>query len=122
VPPARRLFPGQELFRTFVEKINGMNVEILHKIRATLAREPVSRAWLFGSFARDEETPESDIDILVQFLPDARVTLFDYGSIIYKLEESTGYRVDLVQEHMLKPFARATVEKDKKLIYERQTP
>ena len=99
-----------------------MNTVLLHKIQTTLAQEPVLRAWLFGSFARNEETPKSDIDILVQFMPDAKLSLFDYGGIIYKLEKSTGCRVDLVQEHMLKPFARATVERDKKLIYERKTP
>ena len=98
-----------------------MNTVLLHKIQTTLAQEPVLRAWLFGSFARNEETPKSDIDILVQFMQDAKLSLFDYGGIIYKLEESTGYRVDLVQEHMLKPFARSTVERDKKLIYERKT-
>ncbi|MDR2449750.1 MAG: nucleotidyltransferase domain-containing protein [Prevotellaceae bacterium] len=98
-----------------------MDVGTLHKIQHTLAREPVLRAWLFGSFARNEEGPESDIDILVQFIPGAKLSLFDYGGIIYKLEESTGCRVDLVQEHMLKPFARLTVEREKKLIYERKT-
>jgi predicted nucleotidyltransferase len=99
-----------------------MNVGLLHKIQTTLAEEPVLRAWLFGSFARNEETPESDIDILVQFMPDAKISLFDYGGIIYKLEETTGCRIDLVEEHMLKPFARATVDHDKQLIYERKTP
>jgi predicted nucleotidyltransferase len=98
-----------------------MNAKLLRKIQATLAQEPISRAWLFGSFARNEETPESDIDILVQFMPDAQISLFDYGGIIHKLEKNTGCRVDLVQEHTLKPFARATVEQDKKLIYERKT-
>jgi predicted nucleotidyltransferase len=98
-----------------------MNVVTLHKIQHTLAQAPVLRAWLFGSFARNEESPESDIDILVQFMPDAKLSLFDYGGIVYKLEENTGRRVDLVQEHMLKPFARHTVERDKKLIYERET-
>jgi predicted nucleotidyltransferase len=112
---------NSEISAIFVKNKNGMNTRILHKIQTTLAKEPVLRAWLFGSFARNEETPESDIDILVQFMPDAKISLFDYGGIIYKLEESTGYRVDLVQEHMLKPFARTTVEQDKKLIYERKT-
>jgi predicted nucleotidyltransferase len=54
-------------------------------------------------------------------MPDAQLSLFDYGGIVYKLEERTGCRIDLVQEHMLKPFARRTAERDKKLIYERKT-
>jgi predicted nucleotidyltransferase len=106
---------------TYICKKKHMDIKLLYKIQTALAQEPVLRAWLFGSFARNEETTESDIDILVQFMPDAKISLFDYGGIIYKLEETTGYRVDLVEEHMLKPFARATVEHDKKLIYERKT-
>jgi predicted nucleotidyltransferase len=98
-----------------------MNPNILHKIRDTLEKSPVSKAWLFGSFARNEETKDSDIDILVQFNPNAKISLFDYGGIVYNLEQSTGRRIDLVEEHTLKPFAKATAERDKKLIYERKT-
>jgi predicted nucleotidyltransferase len=98
-----------------------MNAVTLAKIQSTLAREPVLRAWLFGSHARGEATADSDIDIMVQFVPDANVSLFDYGGIVYALEENTGCRIDLVQENMLKPFARASAERDKKLIYERTT-
>ncbi|GHV09499.1 hypothetical protein FACS1894162_0160 [Bacteroidia bacterium] len=98
-----------------------MTRRMLHKIQSTLAASPVLRAWLFGSFARREERADSDIDILVQFLPDAKISLFDYGGIVYDLEKNTGHSVDLVEEHMLKPFARASAERDKKLIYERKT-
>ena len=37
--------------------------------------QPVVKAWLFGSFARGEETPESDVDILVQYDDTARISL-----------------------------------------------
>ena len=94
---------------------------LVNKIQSGLKKAPVQRAWLFGSYARNEETPFSDIDILVQFVPDAKISLFDYGGIVYQLEESTGHKVDLVQEGMIKPFARENVEKDKILIYERET-
>ena len=46
---------------------------------------------------------------------------FSIVAIVYQLEESTGHKVDLVQEGMIKPFARENVEKDKILIYERET-
>jgi len=81
----------------------------------------VQRAWLFGSFAREQETTNSDIDILVQFIPNAKISLFDYGGIVYELEQRTGRKVDMVQEGMLKPFARQSVERDKILIYERRS-
>ena len=96
-----------------------MNTTLLHRIQSTLVHSPVQRAWLFGSFAREEETTDSDIDILVQFIPDAKISLFDYGGIVYELEQKTGRKIDLVQENMLKPFAVQSAERDKILIYER---
>jgi predicted nucleotidyltransferase len=98
-----------------------MHQGLLHKIQTNLAAAPVQRAWLFGSFARNEETAASDIDILVQFIPDTKISLFDYGGIVFKLEQAIGRRVDLVQENMLKSFAKQAVEKEKVLIYERKT-
>ena len=98
-----------------------MNTVLLHSIQSTLVHSPVQRAWLFGSFAREQETTNSDIDILVQFIPNAKISLFDYGGIVYELEQRTGRKVDMVQEGMLKPFARQSVERDKILIYERRS-
>jgi len=98
-----------------------MNTVLLDSIQSTFVHSPVQRAWLFGSFAREEETTNSDIDILVQFIPNAKISLFDYGGIVYELEQKTGRKVDLVQENMLKPFAMQSTERDKILIYERRT-
>jgi len=96
-----------------------MNTALLHNIQSTFVHSPVQRAWLFGSFAREEETISSDIDILVQFIPDTKISLFDYGGIVYELEQKTGRKVDLVQENMLKSFAGQSADRDKILIYER---
>ena len=98
-----------------------MTASLLHIIRSNLIDTPVQRAWLFGSCARNEDTPMSDIDMLVQFIPDVKISLFDYGGIVRQLEETTGRRVDLVQDGTLKSFIRENVEKDKILIYERKT-
>jgi predicted nucleotidyltransferase len=97
-----------------------MNAHLIQQLRHGLAHTPVQRAWLFGSFARSEESRSSDVDILVQFTPNAQLSLFDYGGIVYELEELTGRRVDMVQEAMLKPFAQKSVDRDKILIYERE--
>ena len=98
-----------------------MDKALLHNIQLSLSYAPVQKAWLFGAFARNEETLGSDIDILVEFIPGAKISLFDYGAIVYDLEQTTGYKIDLVQAGMLKPFARKSVERDKILIYERET-
>lgn len=96
-----------------------MNSEMLHKLQACLATLPVEKAWLFGSYSRGEERPDSDIDLLVRFDEEARISLFKYASIILTLEAAMGKGVDLVQEGTLLPFAAKTAEKDKILIYER---
>ncbi len=82
--------------------------------------QPVLKAWLFGSFARGEETPESDVDIL--FVPDRSgkpFTLFTMGGMYMDLKELLGREVDLVEEGCLLPFAVESANRDKQLIYER---
>ena len=90
---------------------------ITKQISSYLATQPVQRAWLFGSFARGEQREDSDIDILVAF--DPTVGLFKYAAIYTDLKELLGREVDLVQEGALKPYAAATADRDKILIYER---
>ena len=82
--------------------------------------QPVLKAWLFGSFARGEETPRSDVDIL--FVPDRSgkpFTLFTHGGMLMDLQELLGRDVDLVEEGSLRPYAAETAKRDKILMYER---
>lgn len=96
-----------------------MDSQLVKQIGAYFATQPVQRAWLFGSYARGEQREDSDIDILVAF--DPNVGLFKYAAIYTDLKELLGREVDLVQEGALKPYAAATADRDKKLIYERPT-
>lgn len=82
--------------------------------------QPVVKAWLFGSFARGEETPESDVDILVQYDDTARISLLTISHMMGELERSTGRRVDLIEDGCLLPFAVESANRDKRLIYERR--
>ncbi len=81
--------------------------------------QPVLKAWLFGSFARGEETPESDVDILVKFDRTLPIGLFAYVRMHRELEERLGRKVDLVEEGTLRPAAQTTANRDLKVIYER---
>jgi predicted nucleotidyltransferase len=96
-----------------------MDSTMLNNIVMILSKSPVEKAWLFGSFARNEDDSDSDIDMLVRFSSDEKITLFRYGGIVYNLEQITGKKVDLVEDGMLKPFALESAEKDKILIYEK---
>ena len=97
-----------------------MSEAMIDTIRDYFATQPVLKAWLFGSFARGEETPESDVDILVMFdHENASVVLMQYCHIMNELSDRIGRNVDLVEDGTLLPFAARTANKDKKLIYER---
>ncbi len=91
-------------------------------IKTTIAEyfktQPVLKAWLFGSFARGEETAESDIDILVVLDKSEPVGLKFFG-MFEDLRTLLGRDVDLVTERSLAHFARKSVERDRQLIYER---
>lgn len=82
--------------------------------------QPILRAWLFGSCSRGEETPESDIDIMVDY-DNSRglISLFTMGGILMDLSDLLGRKVDLVERKGLKDFARKSTDRDKILIYER---
>ena len=65
---------------------------------------------LFGSFARDQATEASDIDILVAF--DGPATSRSYFGVQFYLEDLLGRRVDLVTTKALRPRFRPYVERE----------
>ena len=81
--------------------------------------QPIVKAWLFGSFARGEETPTSDVDILVEYDRTQRIGLMKIARIHVELERLLGSEVDLVERDTVFPWLAASVDRDKKLIYER---
>ena len=92
--------------------------QMTQQIAEYFKTQPVLKAWLFGSFARGEETPESDVDILIVLDHSKPVGLQFFG-MYEDLKELLGRPVDLVVDRSLAPFARESVERDKKLIYEK---
>jgi len=94
--------------------------KITQQIAEYFKTQPVLKAWLFGSFARGEETQNSDVDILVEYDKNARISLMTISHMIGELEQSIGRKIDLVEEGCLLPFAVNSANRDKKLIYERR--
>ena len=60
--------------------------------------QPVLKAWLFGSYSRGEERPDSDVDILVTVDQDAHVGLFKLSAMHLDLEDLLQRPVDLVTD------------------------
>ena len=97
-----------------------MSTEMIETIREYFKTQPVLKAWLFGSFARGEETEESDVDILVVFdRHNHPVGLFEHVRMINSLEDLLKRRIDLVEDGTLLPFAADSANKEKVLLYER---
>lgn len=96
-----------------------MDIKIKNTLRDFFENQPVLKVWVFGSYARGEETPDSDVDLLVVFDPDKEVSLLDHIGIQYELEDLLGREVDLVTDGCLTEAARKTAEYDKIQIYER---
>ena len=55
--------------------IDAMDANVIQKVREYLSTQPVLKAWVFGSFSRGEQTPSSDVDIIVVFDEKAEVSL-----------------------------------------------
>ena len=85
---------------------------------ATLCRQyHVRELSLFGSAARGEMRPDSDIDLLVEFIPEAKVDLFDYSGLMLDLAKLIGRKVELVSKRGLKPLIRESILKEARLVY-----
>ena len=99
--------------------LNQDRIQMVTRVQRYLAKTAIEKAWIFGSFARGEETPQSDLDLLVNLDEQAKVSLLTLIRYRLDLEKIVGREVDLIPQGSLKPFAVESAERDKYLIYER---
>jgi predicted nucleotidyltransferase len=78
--------------------------EIKRKALPILEKYGVTRAGVFGSVVRGEETEDSDIDILVEI--ERRMSLLDFAGLKVELEEALGRKVDLGEYSTIKPIIK----------------
>ncbi|HEY4482721.1 MAG TPA: nucleotidyltransferase family protein [Candidatus Paceibacterota bacterium] len=89
--------------------------EIRQKVTPILKSAGASRAALFGSYARGEETADSDVDIVIE--PPEGTTLFDLVDIVEGLEGVLGRRVDLLTYGGINPRLEPYISKDAIVIF-----
>ena len=86
-------------------------ISALRRVLATLRRDfGVRRISLFGSMARDDARPDSDLDLLVEFV--AGPTFDSFMGLKFFLEDNRGRKVVLVTPESLKPRMRPVVERE----------
>ncbi|MDD1728559.1 MAG: nucleotidyltransferase domain-containing protein [Methanospirillum sp.] len=64
----------------------------------------ISSIWIFGSAIRDDYSNDSDIDLVVEFMPGARITLLTLASLQTDLEKVLGRKVDLITRKAIDDF------------------
>jgi predicted nucleotidyltransferase len=84
----------------------------LREAEPALRARGIRRAAVFGSVARGEERPDSDIDILIDIDPDVPLSIFDYVGLKEFVAGFFDGPVDVVAEDGLKPFVRPSVTAD----------
>ncbi|MDM8527739.1 nucleotidyltransferase family protein [Anaerolineales bacterium HSG24] len=89
----------------------------VYKIATLCQRYQVREMALFGSVLRDDFRPDSDVDILIEFVPDAYVTFIILGRIQQELSDLFERPVDLILRDGLKPTIRQDILSNSEVIY-----
>jgi predicted nucleotidyltransferase len=98
--------------RNLVQDKPSLLLKLPDKIKNILARHKkelkdrfqVKEIGIFGSYLSGEQSKESDLDILVEFQKNAKLSLFDVADLEIRLSELLGVKVDLVEKKCLKPY------------------
>jgi uncharacterized protein len=78
----------------------------------------IATIWLFGSFARQQARHDSDLDLMLRFLPGRVPSLWNFVELKHELEALFSRDVDLVVEGSIRnPFRRRSIERDLTVIY-----
>ena len=84
------------------------------EIYAIAKKHKAEKLWVFGSCARKEERPDSDVDILVSFSP--HTTIFDYVRMQDSLSQFLGCNVDVVDSDVMNTERRFAHEVSKDMV------
>lgn len=97
--------------------------EIKAKIKEAIKRDPlqseIKKVSLFGSYVNGVPRKDSDIDLLIEFMPSARIGFFKLAQIKRNTEQFVKKSVDLLTPEAISEFFREQVIKEAEIIYEK---
>jgi predicted nucleotidyltransferase len=94
--------------------------EIINRLASGIKNfEAIHSAWIYGSFSRGDDSPESDIDLAI--IADEKFSYFDLAEVKFQMEKQVNRKIDIGFFDTFKPYILDYVKPDLKLIYERQT-
>ncbi len=89
--------------------------EIIDKLVSILKKHGAKRIEIFGSYARGEAKPGSDLDIIVEF--EKRKSLLELVGIEQELEDTLGIHVDLLTRASISPYLIERIEKESRVVF-----
>ena len=87
-------------------------LDVLRSNAKTLRARGVAHAAVFGSVARREARPDSDVDILIEIDEERAIGLFDYAELCEDIADLFPVRVDVANSRKLKPLLRDSILRD----------
>jgi uncharacterized protein len=87
-------------------------IATLRANEALLRQHGIIHAWLFGSRARGDNRPDSDIDILIETDAEAVRTIYDYAGVKLLIEDLFPLPADVINRAFLKPSIRPVAERE----------
>jgi uncharacterized protein len=111
-------------FRICLAKLNDLYTMFttpdLEKLKHFFSAQPVEKVFLFGSVARNEDLPDSDIDILIEIDENVRIGLVKFALMKLDLEEIFKRKVDLLAAGGVSKYILPNINQDKILVYEKR--
>jgi predicted nucleotidyltransferase len=111
------------LIERFLEEADRRPPRLADVLPSLREREPDLRAkgvialWVFGSVARGDATPDSDIDLLIDFAPEAKPSLLTLSGLQLDLADALGRPVDLAERRALRPRVAEAAEHEMVRVY-----
>jgi len=98
--------------------------ELKQKIKEAVEKDPlkdnIQRVSLFGSYVHGDFKEDSDVDVLIEFTPTAKVGFFKYFDIRENIEKHLQKKVDLLTPEALSKYFKDEVLKEAEIIYEKR--